>query len=179
VHFEQLKSQTTEGELYGVRLTAQAPEFTPTKSGTSRTTRTPSKLGALDYSEEVIQAASWWSSKMRQHDLAVSEIQAFETGVRNRLMKRCNGHWYPSEPLRGSGFRCLVNEISTDPIFLAAADDVRIRDIGGRLPRGVMWVNPSSVKVQLEHGRYPETIFNSSSSGATSENSESSGEEEL
>jgi hypothetical protein len=171
VDSEQLKSQ--DGEIYsnnGVRLTAQAPEFTPTKS------RTPS-TGALDFSEEVKQAANWWSCKMLQHNLAVSEVQAFETGVRNRLMNRCNGHWYPSDPSRGSGYRSLVNEFSTDPIFLAAAHDAGIRDIGGRLPRGVMWVNPSSVKVQLENAHYQQTIF--SSSGAPSDHSSSSGEDEL
>lgn len=114
---------------------------------------------------------------MLQHNLAISDVQAFETGVRNRLMNRCNGHWYPSDPSRGSGYRSLVNEFSTDPIFLAAAHDAGIRDIGGRLPRGVMWVNPSSVKVQLENAHYHQTIF--SSSGAPSDHSSSSGEDEL
>merc|ERR1711939_175445 len=112
------------------------------------------------------QAAQWWSSKMRQHDLAASEVQAFETAVRNALTKKCDGHWYPSDPLRGSGYRSLVNDISTDPIFLHAAAEVRIRDIGSRLPRAVMWVNPCSVKVQLENGRYPETVYSMCNSGS-------------
>ena len=156
----QFKSKTSQ-------LAAQAPEFTPTK-GSPKTIRTPSK-NALDCTEEVNQAAHWWSSKMRQHDLAFSEVSAFEAAVRNGLMSKCSGHWYPNDPLRGSGHRSLVNDISTDPVFLAAAAEVRIRDVGGRLPRGVMWVNPGSVKVQLEMGRYPETIYSNCNSGTTSE----------
>ena len=155
-----------------MRLTAQAPEFTPTK----KSAKTPTKV-AHDCSEEVHQAAQWWSSKLRQHDLAASEVQAFEQGVRNGLMKKCTGHWYPSDPLRGSGHRSLVNDISTDPIFLSAAADVRIRDIGARLPRAVMWVNPASVKVQLENGRYPETIYSTCSSGSNSEGTASDEDE--
>jgi hypothetical protein len=68
-----------------------------------------------------------------------------------------------------TGILCsLVNELSIDPIFVAAAGDVGIRDIARRLPRGVMWINPSSVKVQRENGRQPETIF--SSLGVTPDN---------
>ena len=92
---------------------------------------------------------------MTQHDLASSEVQAFEHAVRTALLSKCHGHWYPNDPVRGSGYRSLVNDLSTDPIFLAAAAEVRIQNIGKRLPKGVMWVNPSSVKVQLENGRYP------------------------
>jgi hypothetical protein len=174
--FVQLKSSHAV-DANGVRLQAQAPEFTPTKSGISKSARTPSKT-PLDFSEEVNQAALWWSTKMRQHDLAVSEVQAFETGVRNGLLNRCNGHWYPSDPLRGSGHRSLVNDFSTDPVFLSAAAAVNIRDIAGRLPRAVMWVNPSSVKVQLENGRYPDTVFSSTSGSSSDSHSEASEEDD-
>ena len=145
-------------------LTAQAPEFTPTK----KAPRTPSKFVG-DCSEEIHIAAQWWSSKLTQHDLANSEVLAFEHAVRTGLQSKCNGHWYPNNPLRGSGHRSLVNDISTDPIFLAAAAEVRIRDIGTRLPKAVMWVNPCCVKVQLDNGRYPETVFSTCASGSNSE----------
>lgn len=167
--FWQLKSSQTA-------LPAQAPEFTPTK-GSHKAPRTPMR-SAQDCTEEASQAAQWWSSKMRQHDLAASEVQAFETAVRNALTKKCDGHWYPSDPLRGSGYRSLVNDISTDPIFLHAAAEVRIRDVGSRLPRAVMWVNPCSVKVQLENGRYPETVYSMCNSGSNSEGT-ASDEDEL
>ena len=141
------------------KLKAQAEEFTPTKMS----------KGAGDCSEEVHHAAHWWSLKMVQHDLANSEVQAFEHAVRSALRSKCNGHWYPNDPMRGSGYRSLVNDLSTDPIFLAAAAEVRIQNIGNRLPKGVMWVNPCSVKVQLDNGRYPEVVFSTCASGLNSE----------
>ena len=154
--FVQLKAQPS--------LT-QAPEFTSTKKAPG----TPSKF-AGDCSEEIHIAAQWWSSKLKKpHGLADSEVQAFEHAVHTGLQSKCNGHWYPNDPLRGSGHRSLVNDISTDPIFLAAAAEARIRSIGTRLPKAVMWVNPSCVKVQLENGRYPETVFRTCASDSNSE----------
>merc|ERR1712230_42010 len=164
----QLKSKANQ-------LVAAAPEFTPTK-GSPKVVRTPAK-NAQDFSEEVAAASRWWSSKMRQQDLATYEVESFETCVRNQLTKHYTGHWYPSDPLRGSGYRSLVNDISTDPIFLHAAAEVRIRDIGSRLPRAVMWVNPCSVKVQLENGRYPETVYSMCNSGSNSEGTASDEDE--
>ena len=154
--FVQLKAQPS--------LTAQTPDFTSTK----KAPRKPSKI-AGNCSEEIHIAAQWWSSKLAKHGFANSEVQAFEHAVRTGLQSKCNGHWYPNDPLRGSGHRSLVNDISTDPIFLAAAAEVRIRDIGTRLPKAVMWVNPSCVKVQLDNGRYPETVFSTCASGSNSE----------
>merc|ERR1711906_43488 len=74
----QLKSKANQ-------LVAAAPEFTPAKN-------------AQDFSEEVAAASRWWSSKMRQQDLATYEVESFETCVRNQLTKHYTGHWYPSDP---------------------------------------------------------------------------------
>ena len=44
-------------------------------------------------------------------------------------------------------YRSLVNDVSTDPIFTAAAQSLRIQNIGSSLPRAIMFVNPGCVKV--------------------------------
>lgn len=44
-------------------------------------------------------------------------------------------------------YRSLVNDVSTDPIFTAAAQSLRIQNIGSCLPRAIMFVNPGCVKV--------------------------------
>jgi len=103
---------------------------------------------------------------LEKHDMAASQVEAFECTMRDNLMNRCTGHWYPSDPLRGSGYRSLVNDMSTDPIFRSAAADIFIHDIGSRLPRAIMWINPASVKVQLENGRHPEIIYSTSKPGS-------------
>jgi len=140
--------------------TAQAPAFMPTNLPKARNSPPRSQTHlSEDCSEEVKRAAQWWSSKMKQHDLAATEVQAFEAAVHHRLMAKCCGHWYPTDPLRGSGYRSLSNDLSVDPVFLHAAAETRIRDIDGRLPKAIMWVNPLSVKVQMENSYHPEVLY--------------------
>ena len=75
------------------------------------------------------------------------------------MESRCEGHWYPSEPRRGSGHRSVINDLTTDPLLASAALAARIRDIAARLPRAVIWINPGSVRVQVEGERLPQDIF--------------------
>ena len=161
-------------------LRASASEFTPTKmSNSTRISSTPSKNSNADNAccgEEIGVAAQWWTREMRQQDLHHSEVSAFENALRSELLKRCEGHWYPEEPLRGSGHRCVINDFSVDPLIVAAAESVRIRNISSRLPRAVMWLNPGSVKVKLENYPYPKSLFNAQDS--QSSNSGASGSED-
>eukprot|EP00961_Rhodomonas_salina_P223352 3020371-Rhodomonas_salina.1 len=126
-------------------LNGFAAEFTPTKATIISSQSTPSKLNndskSLSWSElssaseEIAVAARYWARSMRQHDLAGCEVAAFENALKQGMLKRCTGHWYPNEPMRGSGHRSVINDFSTDPVILEAADSVRITDIGSRLPR--------------------------------------------
>lgn len=145
-------------EYARLRLTAQAPAFKPDQQKANQAS-SRQVLHVEECAEEVKQAARWWSSKMRQHDLAAAEVRAFEVAVHNGLLSKCHGHWYPADPMRGSGYRSLVNDLSTDPIFLAAAAEACIRDIDSRLPKAIMWINPCSVKVQLESSYLAEIIY--------------------
>jgi hypothetical protein len=136
-----------------------APEFVPTQS--------------TSCSQEVKVAAQWWASKMRQHDLAQSEVSAFESYLRMGMEARCQAAWYPDTPERGSGHRSIMNDLTTDPIILKAANTVGIRDIQLRLPRAVVWTNPGQVKVKTEESRWAESLFSdapaSASSGSSSD----------
>mmetsp|Transcript_20789 Transcript_20789/g.32568 ORF Transcript_20789/g.32568 Transcript_20789/m.32568 type:complete len:201 (+) Transcript_20789:67-669(+) len=163
-------------------LNKHAPVFTPTKNNNNATiSSTPTKNSNVDNAacgEEICVAALWWSREMMQHDLHHSEVSAFENALREQLLRRCEGHWYPAEPLRGSGHRCVINDFSVDPLLVKAAEASRIRNISSRLPRAQLWLNPGSVKVKLENYPYPKSLYNaqdsqSSNSGASGSEDES------
>ena len=99
---------------------------------------------------------------MKQANLAQSQINAFEQSLRSGLAQRCDGHWYPSDPLRGSGHRSVICSITVDPILVAAAQAASIRDFVSRLPKCIVWVNPGVVRVQLEDDRHACTVFSTS-----------------
>mmetsp|Transcript_36797 Transcript_36797/g.115040 ORF Transcript_36797/g.115040 Transcript_36797/m.115040 type:complete len:172 (-) Transcript_36797:1225-1740(-) len=158
-------------------LNGLAPEFTPTKKSCRSAPVTPCKNDANDACwEEACAAARWWAEKLRQQDQSSSN--GFEHALRGLILSRCRGHWYPQDPLRGSGFRSIVNDVSTDPILLAAGEATRIRDIRSRLPQGVMWINPKTVKVKLEEDRWAETIFSCSAGSSHSSASASEAEDD-
>ena len=96
---------------------------------------------------------------MRKHDLSVTEVNTFEQALRRGIINRCEVRWYPNEPLRGSGLRSIINDLTVDPLLVEAAAAARIRDVRFRLPQAVVWVNPSSVKVKLEEERFTQVLF--------------------
>mmetsp|Transcript_48567 Transcript_48567/g.101482 ORF Transcript_48567/g.101482 Transcript_48567/m.101482 type:complete len:238 (-) Transcript_48567:200-913(-) len=108
---------------------------------------------------EATVASKWWASKMRQHDLSQTEVNTFEQALRRGIMRRCEGRWYPSEPLRASGLRSIINDLTIDPLLVEAAAAARIRDIRSRLPQAVVWVNPSAVKVKIEEERFTQVLY--------------------
>ena len=96
---------------------------------------------------------------MRQHDLSQTEVSCFQQHLLNGIMLRCEGRWFPSEPLRASGFRSIINDLTSDPLLIEAAAAARIRDIRFRCPKAVMWVNPLSVRVKLDEERFTQVLF--------------------
>mmetsp|Transcript_11325 Transcript_11325/g.26623 ORF Transcript_11325/g.26623 Transcript_11325/m.26623 type:complete len:114 (+) Transcript_11325:1062-1403(+) len=110
---------------------------------------------------------------MKQHDLAQSEVSAFETYLRIGMEKRCQTAWYPETPERGSGHRSCMNDLTCDAVILTAATATGIRDIQLRLPRAVVWINPGQVKVKVEGRSWAESLFSStptsSSAGSSSD----------
>jgi hypothetical protein len=100
---------------------------------------------------------------MRQHDLSQTEVNTFEQALRRGIMQRCEGRWYPNEPLRASGLRSIINDLTIDPLLVEAAAAARIRDIRSRLPQAVVWVNPSAVKVKIEEERFTQVLFSGNS----------------
>ncbi len=121
---------------------------------------------------------------MRQHDLSQQELNTFEQALRIGIEARCDGHWYPSDPRRGSGHRSIVNDLTIDPLLTSAAATARIRDVASRLPRAVLWINPGGVRVQVEGERapqvvYPEVIATSCRSGKDGDSSSNGSDEEV
>mmetsp|Transcript_42928 Transcript_42928/g.86118 ORF Transcript_42928/g.86118 Transcript_42928/m.86118 type:complete len:163 (-) Transcript_42928:110-598(-) len=152
-----------------------APIHSAATSPAKLSHKAPSGLENSNAIEECSIAARYWARSMRQNDLAGCEVAAFENALRQGLLQRCCGHWYPNEPVRGSGHRSIINDFTTDPVLVAAAEAVRIGGIGSRLPRAVMWLNPASVKVKLEGHPYADNVY----SGEASSSSSSSDDEDL
>ena len=154
VEFIPLSHNSSNQETY-----SPSPR-TPIRASPSSSARaSPVNVVESACAEEAAVASKWWASRMRQHDLSVTEVNSFEQALRRGIIGRCEGRWYPNEPLRGSGLRSIINDLTVDPLLVEAAAAARIRDIRVRLPQAVVWVNPSSVKVKLEEERFTQILF--------------------
>lgn len=70
-------------------------------------------------------------------------VNLFGEELLHQLRQKYNNHWYPSNPVKGSAYRCL--KTPTDPIISIAANEVNINlnDIIENLPADLwIWIDP-------------------------------------
>jgi hypothetical protein len=138
---------------------AVAPAAANIGSGDLADARRPLTDAPRPFDGEVEIAARWWASRMRRDDLSPENLATFERALRTAMEARCDGHWYPSEPLRGSGHRSVGNDLTVDPALASAAADARIRDVAARLPRAVLWINPGGVRVRVDGEQAAQAVY--------------------
>jgi hypothetical protein len=114
------------------------------------------------------EAASWWWAGQINGTIAPvltgDQLITFQRTLANILEERYKNHWYPTDPDRGHGYRCIwfnkQNGI-VDSVILAAARQAQIFDIKNRIHVDVfMWCDPGNVRIQYNNapGKY-HSIF--------------------
>ena len=105
---------------------------------------------STNMTEEVYTAALFITSILKQSNkISEKALAKFFNQLREDLEYRYQNHWYPEEPEKGSGYRCIRNS--------AKGVDPRIRDAGlacgisksvlaEAMPSAfVLWVDPQDV----------------------------------
>ena len=83
------------------------------------------------------------------------QVEEFSKLLQQTLLERFQGHWHPAHPLRGSGYRCVINQSingKIDPILLKVGRKAGIPEFLLRryLPvEMAMWVDPSDVSYRI------------------------------
>uniref|UniRef100_H9H6Z0 Anti-proliferative protein domain-containing protein n=1 Tax=Monodelphis domestica TaxID=13616 RepID=H9H6Z0_MONDO len=68
------------------------------------------------------------------------------------LKKRYEGHWYPAQPLKGSGFRCVHIGETVDPVVELAAkrSGLAVDEVRANVPEELsVWIDPFEVSYQI------------------------------
>jgi len=100
--------------------------------------------------KEIQAASAWWKGQLAKKISVVSIVEAFQKHLEDILNSRYEGHWYVSDPLRGSAFRSISFDQRLDPLLLRTAKAVGIENLDILLSHvryQVMFVNPGCVKV--------------------------------
>lgn len=80
-------------------------------------------------------------------------VDLFGTELEKGLKKKFEGHWYPDQPVKGSGFRCVrVNGEKIDPVIVQAASSVGLNldEMQDYLPQELtIWIDPNEVSYRI------------------------------
>lgn len=81
------------------------------------------------------------------------KVDLFGTELEKGLKKKFEGHWYPDQPMKGSGFRCVrVNGEKIDPVIVQAASAVGLNldEMQDYLPQELtLWIDPNEVSYRI------------------------------
>ncbi len=106
---------------------------------------------------EAKAAAAWWLNKLQLKGVHPQTRKVFEENFVEEVFNRCAGHWYPTDPKRGSGYRSVISDAHIDPILLKACHAARLDP--SVLPREfVQLISPGEVRVRHVLNEYHEEV---------------------
>jgi hypothetical protein len=106
---------------------------------------------------EAKAAAAWWINKLQLKGVHPQTRKVFEENFVEEVFNRCAGHWYPTDPKRGSGYRSVISDAHIDPILLKACHAARLDP--AVLPREfVQLISPGEVRVRHVLNEYHEEV---------------------
>ena len=79
-------------------------------------------------------------------------VDIFADELAKELAKKFRGHWYPSKPSKGSGYRCLLISHTLDPVIVSAAKEsgLALSDVKTHLPEKLsLWIDPGEVSYRI------------------------------
>lgn len=110
---------------------------------------------------EVLSATNFIVNLLRgsREEVGEDELGIFRKSLMEVLRQRVSKHWYPDEPLRGSGYRCIRVNGRVDPVIEKAGrmsgvdEEVLKQGLPGEL---TVWVDPGEVGYRFgeNHGSY-------------------------
>lgn len=103
----------------------------------------------------------------RRVDLFGAELEA-------GLKKKFEGHWYPEQPVKGSGFRCVkVNGEKVDPVVTQAATAVGLDldEMQDYLPKELtVWIDPNEVSYRIGEKGQVKILYSDRNNEENNEN---------
>jgi len=102
---------------------------------------------------EVKSAVDFLGNLIRTRNLIEeNQLQKFRQCLHVLLCTHYQNHWFPENPFRGSGYRCLRINQKMDPLIARAASECgfSIVDLPSLFPNDLtLWVDPNEVAYRI------------------------------
>ncbi|XP_071037101.1 protein BTG2 [Parasteatoda tepidariorum] len=106
--------------------------------------------------EEIHSAANFLTNMMRLKDnvnqIDVNKLEKFRSTLLEMLITKYDDHWFPFNPNKGSGYRCIRINHKMDPILSKAGVECGFPEevLKERFPNELtMWVDPREVSYRI------------------------------
>uniref|UniRef100_A0A915JDN4 Anti-proliferative protein domain-containing protein n=1 Tax=Romanomermis culicivorax TaxID=13658 RepID=A0A915JDN4_ROMCU len=126
---------------------------------------------SISMRNEVTAAVDYLTYLLTKANFDVELTELFRQSLTDLLFDHYSGHWYPDEPLRGSGYRCLRVNGVMHPILANAADlcSLEVAKFRRAFPAEfTIWIDPGNVNVRIGEdgsiGAFSKTDLNASRS---------------
>jgi len=131
---------------------------------------------------EIDSAVSFLSSIIRAtingQSLSAEQLLLFQQSLVVAFRHRCDGHWFPERPSRGSAYRCIriVNKsLDRDLASAAMAAGVPETLLRSLLPPELtLWIDPDEVSYRIGEDGSVGVIYDARSTGDSNANVRSS-----
>ncbi|KRZ95494.1 Protein BTG2 [Trichinella sp. T8] len=107
---------------------------------------------ALQMEAEVSAAVKFLTDLLHKRCMCVEAVRRFALCLKKALIRHYREHWYPTEPLRGSAYRCLRINGQLDPVIAKAArrSQLSLDEVRAAYPAELsIWIDPGEVSVRF------------------------------
>jgi len=106
--------------------------------------------------------------------LSPEQMGQFQSSLVDAFRLRCNGHWFPERPLRGSAYRCIRIVHSTlDRDLASAGTAAGVSESALRSllpPELTLWIDPDEVSYRIGEDGSVGIIYDARSAGDSNAN---------
>ncbi|KRX65801.1 Protein BTG2, partial [Trichinella sp. T9] len=123
----------------------------PSSNASSHCTRDANDP-ALQMEAEVSAAVKFLTDLLHKRCMCVEAVRRFALCLKKALIRHYREHWYPTEPLRGSAYRCLRINGQLDPVIAKAArrSQLSLDEVRAAYPAELsIWIDPGEVSVRF------------------------------
>lgn len=123
--------------------------------------------------EEIKSAVDFLTNILRSREnMNETKSAQFNTTLRNLLSTRFQDHWFPQNPNKGSGYRCIRLNHNMDPLILQAGETLGLNCAfleSTFPPELTIWVDPRDVSFRIGEDGSVGILYQSENFESTSQ----------
>lgn len=100
--------------------------------------------------KEIKSAADFLTKLLRSHKIGEETLEEFNRTLQKVLFNHYQNHWFPENPFKGSGFRCIRINHKMDPLVEKVCLSSGLEKLNSLFPNELtLWIDPHEVSYRI------------------------------